>query len=531
MPDHLADEAEHTIRGVVSGSLLFDRFTLEKVLGRGGMGIVWLARDQRLDRHVALKLVPDALCFDAAAQEDLKRETRKSLLLTHPNIVRIFDFVEDGRTAAISMEYVDGATLSSLRVQRPAKCFETDDLAPWVSSLCDALTYAHESVRVIHRDLKPANLMVNSRSELKVTDFGIACSIRDSMSSISVQTSSGTLNYMSPQQMLGEDPAPSDDIYALGALLYELLSSKPPFFGGHLATQVREVTPPSIAERRAKLQVSGAAIPKQWETTIAACLAKDPAQRPKSAAEVSRRLLSSETIEIARPTTAASFGRQQIPLRVAAPVCAVSLLIALFAIVYRPQPTNPTAAQSVPLPPHGYAMEAPQKSEPPPAPPETASVSAQTSPPLTTPVPDPEAAPEMSSLQLMAAPLAPASPNFLGTDDATEPQGSVTITSSPAGAEIFLGETSLGHTPLTVDLPLGKQQLVARHPDYPKKTQTVTIASDAPAKVAFQLRGRSRSSSKAKPTPTPSALGKIGNTLKKVFGPKPTPPPPRKKKR
>src|SRR4030081_2197215 len=108
-----------TMRGVVGGTKLFNRFTLQKVLGRGGMGIVWLARDDRLEQLVALKLVPESVCFDPSAQEDLKRETRKSLLLTHPNIVRIFDFIEDEQTAAISMEYVDGSTLSHLRCKKP----------------------------------------------------------------------------------------------------------------------------------------------------------------------------------------------------------------------------------------------------------------------------------------------------------------------------------------------------------------------------------------------------------------------------
>src|SRR3982750_2566766 len=136
--DEQPDE-EQTTPGVVGGTQLFTRFTLQKVLGRGGMGIVWLAQDDRLERLVALKLVPESVCFDASAREDLKRETRKSLMLTHPNIVRIFDFIEDDRSAAISMEYVDGATLSSLRVNKPAKCFEVEEVAPWIASLCDAL--------------------------------------------------------------------------------------------------------------------------------------------------------------------------------------------------------------------------------------------------------------------------------------------------------------------------------------------------------------------------------------------------------
>jgi hypothetical protein len=107
----------------------------------------------------------------------------------------------------------------------------------------------------------------------------------------------------------------------------------------------------------------------------------------------------------------------------------------------------------------------------------------------------------------------------------TFPHGSATITSTPDGAEIFAGENSLGHTPMTVELPLGKQELIARHSDFPKKTQTVTIESETPAKVAFQLRAR-RSSS-AKPKEPESAWGKIGSSLKKVFSGKP---PPKKKR-
>src|SRR5580704_1598870 len=178
-------ESGQTMRGVVGGTKVFGRFTLQKVLGRGGMGVVWLARDERLDRLIALKLVPESVCFDASAREDLKRETRKSLMLTHPNIVRIFDFIEDEHSAAISMEYVDGATLSSLRVKRPLKCFDVDDVSGWIAALCDALTYAHESAHLVHRDLKPSNLMVNSNQELKITDFGIACTLRDSMTHVS----------------------------------------------------------------------------------------------------------------------------------------------------------------------------------------------------------------------------------------------------------------------------------------------------------------------------------------------------------
>ncbi len=140
-----------TARDYASGQKVFGRYTLRKVLGRGGMGIVWLARD-----------------------EELERETRRSLELTHRNIVRIHDFVFDEASACISMEYVDGDTLSNLRAEKEQKVFQPEEIAAWTSQLCDALDYAHNHARIIHRDLKPANLMVNQKGDLKVSDFGIA---------------------------------------------------------------------------------------------------------------------------------------------------------------------------------------------------------------------------------------------------------------------------------------------------------------------------------------------------------------------
>src|SRR5437868_15436794 len=138
------------------------------------MCIVWLARDEELERDVALKSLPDLIIRDSGVLTDLKRETRRSLELTHQNIVRIYDFVHDERSGCISMEYVDGETLTTMRCHKPQKVFEPFDLSAWTSQLCDALNYAHNRARIIHRDLKPANLMVNRRGDLKVSDFGIA---------------------------------------------------------------------------------------------------------------------------------------------------------------------------------------------------------------------------------------------------------------------------------------------------------------------------------------------------------------------
>jgi serine/threonine protein kinase len=133
---------------------------------------------------------------DPAALDDLKRETRRSLELTHPHIIRIHDFVHDERSACISMEYVDGETLASLRCRKEQKVFWLEELTIWMAQLCDALDYAHNRARVIHRDLKPANLMVNQRGNLKVADFGIARTLAESLKSVTLeqQGRSGTLS-------------------------------------------------------------------------------------------------------------------------------------------------------------------------------------------------------------------------------------------------------------------------------------------------------------------------------------------------
>ena len=177
-----------TSREFVSGQTVFGRYTLIKVLGRGGMGIVWLARDEELERDVALKFLPDLMIQDRALSDQLKRETKRCLELTHPHIVRIHDFVHDERSGCISMEYVDGETLSNLRAEKEQKVFQPNEIANWVGQLCEALDYAHNRARVIHRDLKPANLMVNQRGDLKITDFGIARSLADSATRITSGT-------------------------------------------------------------------------------------------------------------------------------------------------------------------------------------------------------------------------------------------------------------------------------------------------------------------------------------------------------
>jgi serine/threonine protein kinase/tetratricopeptide (TPR) repeat protein len=314
-----------TALDAVGGQTVFGRYKLIKVLGRGGMGIVWLARDEELERNVALKFLPDLMIQDRSLLDQLKRETKRSLELTHPHIVRIHDFVHDERSGCISMEYVDGETLSNLRAGKEQKVFEPPEIADWLAQLCDALDYAHNHAKVIHRDLKPSNLMVNKRRDLKITDFGIARSLADSASRLTTeQGRSGTLVYMSPQQLNGERSAHLDDLYSLGVTIYELLTSKPPFYSGNIDRQICERVAPSMTERRKEFNIEPAFIPQLWEKGIAACLAKDPSRRPQSAVDVAQRLqLPSGQARIS-PTFANAAKRK--PLLVAG-VAAVAVLL------------------------------------------------------------------------------------------------------------------------------------------------------------------------------------------------------------
>lgn len=273
------------------GQRVADRYRLEEWLGQGGMGTVFRATDESLDLQVALKFLNETLASDPAALDDLKRETRRALQLTHPNIVRVHGLVQDpARPACIAMEFVPGENLMQRRWRRKIPFFEVDDIRLWTIQLCDALAYAHGKPHIIHRDLKPGNLLLDVEDDLKITDFGIAASANESISRITGSSASGTMSYMSPQQAAGERPMPTDDLYALGSTLYELLTGEPPLGRDLDYTRMKNEVPVSIRERRRQLHDRDAPIPDAWEETICALLAKRAADRPASARETAQRL-------------------------------------------------------------------------------------------------------------------------------------------------------------------------------------------------------------------------------------------------
>lgn len=260
------------------------RYSLSQSLGQGGMGTVWLAKDERLGQMVALKFVQ--FQSNPLVLDDLRRETARSLRLTHPNIIRIYDFYEaPGEVAFISMEYVDGSNLYSLRGEQPNHVFSWNFLKPIIKQMCEALEYAHGE-NVIHRDLKPSNMMLDAKGRLKLADFGIAAAISDPLQGYYQRhAASGTITHMSPQQMAGKPATVADDIYSLGATLYDLLTSTTPFQGDDIPTQVQTSYVEPIAIRLSKLKLPNE-IPPHVAAMIMACLAKNPEQRPQSARAV-----------------------------------------------------------------------------------------------------------------------------------------------------------------------------------------------------------------------------------------------------
>ncbi len=304
MPSDDAQDASVPPGQLAAGQLVGDgRYLLKNVLGQGGMGIVWLAYDKRLLEHVALKFLPPEITADQLALEDLRRETLRARRLTHPNIVRIHDLhQEPHQQPFISMEYVNGRDLHYLRAHHLNKVLSWKWLLPVIRQLCAALGYAHGQ-RIIHRDLKPANLLLDQEQNLKLTDFGIACAVSDSITRLTgKQDFRGTLNYMSPQQAEGKAPQFSDDIYSLGATLYELLTSRPPFHTGDIAYQIRNVRPDPIPQRLLELGLMNP-VPAEASSLVLACLAKQPDERPQSA-QALLDLLDSDQAQIASPASA-----------------------------------------------------------------------------------------------------------------------------------------------------------------------------------------------------------------------------------
>lgn len=281
--------SSQTISPLSAGQRVFERYYLKRTLGAGGMSTVWLAHDRISEQPIVLKFLSPHLLADVKEVERLKMEALRSQQFAHPNIVQVHDFLSGSHGTAVAMEYVDGWSLWSMKVDKPGQRFTPEEIIPWLRDLCAALEHAHEA-DVVHRDIKPANLILDSRGRLKLADFGLSRSTNPDGLDTGYHRVVGTDWYMSPQQWTGDPPHVSDDIYSLGATIYELLTGKPPFYEGDVFQQLHEVIPPRITDRLIKFGARKPKIPAAWEETVAACLDKDIHRRPASVRDVAVRL-------------------------------------------------------------------------------------------------------------------------------------------------------------------------------------------------------------------------------------------------
>ncbi len=301
LPGH-GETRRHSAR-MMSGSRCFGRYRIVKELGRGGMGVVYLATDESLDRPVALKVLRDDVVPSEEEQRRFQREIALTARLEHPGIVRLYEAGSADGTAYFTMEYVPGCSLDRLLEERQLGPAESLKL---MVPLCEAVEQAHRA-GVLHRDIKPGNVLIDQDGNPKLTDFGLARTIarEDSQRITLSQTTLGTPAYMPPEQARGEIDRidQRSDVYSLGALLYHLLTEQPPFQGPSLMQTLEEVLRGELIPPRQRNNT----VHPEIETICLKALERKRSRRYQTAAEMAKdmqRFLAGRPI-LARPASPA----------------------------------------------------------------------------------------------------------------------------------------------------------------------------------------------------------------------------------
>ena len=330
-------ESSFKIGDIIGGN----RYEILGMLGRGGMGAVYKARDLELDRLVAIKVIKPELANSTDILKRFKQELLLARQVTHKNVVRIFDLGEEHGTKFITMEYIEGVDLKTQILQRGK--FSAPEAIAIIIQVCHALDAAHAQ-GIIHRDLKPQNILVQKDGRAVVMDFGIAHSDEGEGMTLT-GAMIGTPEYMSPEQARGQKVDERSDIFSLGLVFYELLTGKLPFKADTVIetmfkrTQER-ATPPAEIEY---------SVPAEANRVVVRCLETDPAKRYEGALEV---LADVESINAARMVTRWSrlryrTSRISIPWWLTAPVLLIMVLVGVYLLLTRPTPPPPKTHQPV----------------------------------------------------------------------------------------------------------------------------------------------------------------------------------------
>src|SRR3954454_2595198 len=280
-PDEVAETAGN---GGVPPPLGEGRYVLESFLGEGGRKLVYLGHDTTLDRDVAVALVKTA-GLDATGRTRVQREAQAMARLgDHPHVVTVYDIGDERGEPYIVSQYMEGGAVEDLLQQAPERRLDLDTVLTVAAGICAALEHAHRH-GIVHRDLKPANVWLTADGTAKLGDFGLAFSL-DGARVTRAGAIVGTAAYMAPEQALGHQPDAQSDLYSLGAMLYEMVTGRPPFVGDDVV---------SVISQHANSEPVAPSwhtpdVPEALERLILDLLEKSPDGRAQGAAEVRRRL-------------------------------------------------------------------------------------------------------------------------------------------------------------------------------------------------------------------------------------------------
>ena len=265
-------------------------YKIENLIGEGGMGVVYRATDTTLERTVAVKILHNHLVKDPVFYERFRNEAILLARLNHPNVTTLYNFSTDQEQSFMVMEYVEGLTLEQFL--KKEKVLSADSLIQIILSAAKGLQHAHDR-GILHRDIKPANIMISHKGEIKLMDFGIA-KLKGSTSLTRVGSIIGTLEYMAPELLSGSAPSVASDLYAMGVVMYELLTGRLPFEGNTEASLISNI----LHHKPLPLRTYTTGTPKELEIILENLLRKKPERRIGSAGELQELLTR---VPVSRP--------------------------------------------------------------------------------------------------------------------------------------------------------------------------------------------------------------------------------------